>query len=519
MSPALAIRRGLLLVTCAARQSVAIVDMKRGAVVARLPIRGEPFGVAVSPGENIAVIGSLRPDGNASNPENAAVLTLIDPGSRKRLAEIRLPAGSTVVRDVAVSPDGRWAYAVHALGRFNLPTTQLDRGWVNTNALSIIDLQVQKHYATVLLDHPLQGSADPWGIALSKDGGTLWVTLSGVHQVARLDLARLHRYLEGKIPDDSPLRRLSEEFSVTTRSAWLEIRRDPSRRTILVNDLSALDLANLIVRTPLPGSGPRGAALSPDGQRLAVAQYFSGNVVLLDTAAGKVRATLSAGPSRPPDPARIGERMFHDATLSYQRWLSCATCHPDGRTDGLNWDLLNDGIGNPKNTRSLLLAHQRSPMMSHGVRSNLAVAAKAGFRFIEFREPEPGETEAVIAYIRSLKPQTSPYRINGRLSARAERGKRLFESQKTKCAECHYGPLYTDQKQYDVGTRSALDSSEKFVTPTLAEVWRTAPYLHDGSARTMREVLTARNRLDRHGITSRLSEEELAALAEYVLSL
>ena len=50
---------------------------------------------------------------------------------------------SPCIRQTAVSPDGKWAYAVHTVGRTTLPATQLDRGWVNTNALSIIDLKAK----------------------------------------------------------------------------------------------------------------------------------------------------------------------------------------------------------------------------------------------------------------------------------------------------------------------------------------------------------------------------------------
>jgi len=50
-------------------------------------------------------------------------------------------------------------------------------------------------------------------------------------------------------------------------------------------------------------------------------------------------------------------------------------------------------------------------------------------------------------------------------------------------------------------------------------VWRTAPYLFDGRAVTMRDVLTTYNPEDRHGITSNLSEQEIADLIEYILSL
>jgi hypothetical protein len=50
-------------------------------------------------------------------------------------------------------------------------------------------------------------------------------------------------------------------------------------------------------------------------------------------------------------------------------------------------------------------------------------------------------------------------------------------------------------------------------------VWRTAPYLHDGSAATMRDVLTTGNQNDQHGKTSHLTAEQVGDLIEYVLSL
>jgi cytochrome c peroxidase len=61
--------------------------------------------------------------------------------------------------------------------------------------------------------------------------------------------------------------------------------------------------------------------------------------------------------------------------------------------------------------------------------------------------------------------------------------------------------------------------ANRFDTPTLIEAWRTAPYFHDGSAATIREVLKERNAEDRHGKTSHLNDEEIEALTAYVLSL
>ncbi len=59
----------------------------------------------------------------------------------------------------------------------------------------------------------------------------------------------------------------------------------------------------------------------------------------------------------------------------------------------------------------------------------------------------------------------------------------------------------------------------KYDTPTLLGVYRTAPYLHHGVAKTLTEVLTKYNKDDRHGKTSHLSKQEVADLAEFLKAL
>jgi YVTN family beta-propeller protein len=428
---------------------------------------------------------------------------------------------------------------VHTLGKFMLPTTQLDRGWVNTNAMSIIDLKAATDpknsapYCTLLLDLLSEGAADPWGVAISKDGRTLWVTLAGAQQVAKVDLGRLHPLLEGKIPKVADAAKLSpadQEFAKRlellepyknsgVQNTWFDISTDPSKRALLANDLTALHVADLMTRASLgQAMGPRGTDISPDGSRLAVAAYYSNQVLLLDPATLAVVKSIDLGASRPIDEARRGEIIFHDGTYCFQHWLSCSSCHPDARADGNNWGLLNDGIGNYKNTKSLLFAHRTPPMMARGVRADMGVAVEAGFKFILFRQSNEADVDAVQAYLRSLTPLSSPHRVSGSLSEQARRGKDLFESDKVGCSKCHNGELMTNLKIFDVGTQNANDSSGKFVTPMLKELWRTAPYLHDGSAATMRDVLTSRNAGDKHGVTSHLTSEQIDDLAEYLLS-
>ena len=175
---------------------------------------------------------------------------------------------------------------------------------------------------------------------------------------------------------------------------------------------------------------------------------------------------------------------------------------------------MNDGIGNPKNTRSMLLSHRTPPMMSRGVRPDMPAAVAAGFEFFLFQKPEADDLRAVEAYLGSLVPEKSPRLVDGDLSPQARRGKAIFDSPTTGCSGCHPSPLYTDLRRHDVGT-----ATDPFDTPTLVELWRTAPYLHHGRAATLRQVLATMNPSDKHGRTSHLSSDEIDQLVEYLHSL
>jgi len=514
---ALVPKANLLLVANNATHSVSVVDLVSGKQKARIKVAREPFSIAVTPDESLAVVSNLIPPGRADNPAQGGVVSLINPKKLQSVCTIQLPPGSSSVRGVVISSDGRWAYVLHTVGRTNLPTTQVERGWINTNGLTIIDLISRKRYVTLLLDHPMQGAADPWGLAISENNERMYVSISGCHRVAGINLKTLHQYLDGRLPDNH---RLSDRKNYTygTESIWLKIKQNRDNRADLVNDLSALYSADLISMYEIPGQGARGIALSPDDSRLAVVSYFSGSVALLDSD-GKLQSNIMLGSVQKPDKVRQGEMLFHDATVCFQEWMSCASCHPnEGRVDGLNWDLMNDGIGNPKNLKSLLQAYRTEPMMWRGVREDMDYAVGKGFTFL-MRQPDPEQVEATIAYLHSLRPQPSPHLNNGKLSASAKRGKRLFDSQQTSCSKCHSGELLTDQKIHNVGTRERLDKSDMFDTPSLIEIYRTGPYMHDGSAATLLEVLVEKNKNDKHGKTSHLTSEQLNDMVEYLKSL
>ena len=515
-----------LVVPDLALNQVLILESASGKTQATVPVAPYPFAVALAPGGSTAVVSHLVPSGDATKSDAAASITVLDIAGGKVSANVKLPFGSSQVRGLRCSPDGKWAYAVHTLGRITVPTTHIFRGWINTDALSIIDLSTKTVYATVLLDRISEGAADPWGVDVSADGKSLWVSAAGVHQVLRVDLALLHKLLAGPIPSElvksggktpTATNRYKDGYNKPLSDVWFDIAADPTKRALLADDLGALWGAGLMQVVRLaPAQGPRGIALSPDGKQLAVAIYFAGQVGLVNAATSQVDRFIDVGTQPDETWERQGERLFYDASNTIQGWLSCNTCHPDARTDGLNWDLLNDGAGNPKNTKSMVYTVNTPPAMAHGVRASASVAITAGFKYIKFVQPDPSWELAVGIFMNALTGD--PYRKAGaELSASAQRGEAVYA--KADCGRCHSGKFTTDMKMYDVGTKDSLDTSGEFDTPTLADLWRTAPYLHDGSAATLKDVVTTKNVSDKHGKTSALTAAEVDDLVQYLLEL
>ncbi|MFW6061476.1 MAG: YncE family protein, partial [Planctomycetota bacterium] len=114
---------GKLIVANAGRGGVSIVDLASGKVrVVSGPRR--PAFVAVHQDESLAVIGDMALTEPADDPATSAAVWLVKPGGEA--GAVRLPPNSINVRGIAISPEGRWAYVAHSLGRSTLPTTHLD---------------------------------------------------------------------------------------------------------------------------------------------------------------------------------------------------------------------------------------------------------------------------------------------------------------------------------------------------------------------------------------------------------
>lgn len=437
----------------------------------------EPKSVAV--GEKYIFAANFLPAQRADLDYVASDVSVIDRSNFKIVKNIKLTNGSNALRDLILSDDGRYVMISHNLGRYTVPTTQLQQGWMNTSAVSFIDVASLAYLGAVIMDEPNRGAAGTWSIV--QGGDKLVVTHSGTHDISVIDfpklLAKLSNYKGGV-------------------------------------DVLAYDLRFLFGirnRVPIVGNGPRVMAVSADKQRVYIPTYFSDTLNIVDLSDNSV-SFFALNPARSETLAQRGEKAFNDATHCFQNWQSCNGCHPgDGRTDGMNWDLQNDGIGNSKNCKSLLFSIQTAPSMISGIRATAELANRKGFNFIQFAEIDEDLAKAVDEYTKTLQPVPSPYLVDGKLSEQAERGRKVFE--KLRCDVCHSGPYYTDLKMYRIG--ADVEFEKGWDTPTLREVWRTAPYLFDGRAATMREVFS----VHKHGVERKITDKEIDELTQYVNSL
>jgi len=470
---------------------VSVIDLVSSSELTRIPAIREPIAAAITPDGQAVLVANHLPNTRTDRDfrgDVSPVVTVIDTRTLQTSA-IPLPHGANGLRSLRVSPDGQYALVTHLLSNFESIPFRVDTGWINTNVVSVLDVARREVIATVGMDEYYLGAGNPWDVAWAADGQTVCVSLAGTHELCVIDTAAL----------------LGDHARRTMQPMMAAWPIYPSLGESLWRRIS------------LPGKGPRG--LVAIGSKVYAAQYFSDSVAVVDVSAtGEVSAdAIPLGKSPELTQQRRGQLLFEDATICYQNWQSCASCHPDGRADGLVWDLMNDGPGNPKSTKSMLLAHETPPAMAEGVRASAEIAVRSGMIHILFADRPEEEASAIDAYLKSLRPVPSPYLADGRLSAAAERGRELFQSDRIGCYRCHPAPLYTDLRSHNVRSRARNERQDHFDTPTLVEVWRTAPYLHDGRYATLDDLLVE----GRHGLrpSEMLTEQEVDDLVEFVLSL
>ncbi|MEZ4432083.1 MAG: hypothetical protein R3F65_06685 [bacterium] len=287
-------------------------------------------------------------------------------------------------------------------------------------------------------------------------------------------------------------------------------------------------LPPLIAHHPT-GRGPRGIALSSDGRTawidLALDHAIT-RVTLPEGTADPIEATRTRPTGAIPyTPAALrGRRIFHDATdthLTPSGVVACATCHPQGGEDGLAWFLHHDTI--PRKLRRTPPAHGAraalAPYHWDGEFDDIATLTRATIRALMDGDALLIDAAAVAEWLDLLPPPPGRPAFDPADAALINRGEALFIT--AGCADCHPPPLYADARRHAVLPPAAdpdarLDAAD---TPSLRAVRARPPYLHDGRAATLRDVLTTHNPDDRHGITSHLSSADLAALVRYLEAL
>ncbi|WP_413466641.1 beta-propeller fold lactonase family protein [Mesobacillus subterraneus] len=337
---------------------------------------------------------------------------------------------------------------------------------------------------------------------------------------------------------------------------------------LVVFDLNRGGNATQVVRR-INGDNPRGAVVSPDGESLFVHNAMSHDMSVLKAGGGTYSRVKAAGENialvsnDPMDPLeREGKTIFYSANsdeyaaeITGNNWMSCASCHADGDMNGLT---LQTPKG-PRNVPSNVLTTKTGLFMWDGSRDDfedylLTVQGEmGGMMKYDAGNPLPEDIahmyDAMFAFLdnpESFPPPKSPYRLkDGELSEAALEGKELFEG-KAGCLSCHGGNNFTDSVKavdrngqlttdnqdflYDIGTSNTLDKEsagdaraamknprdqKRFDTPTLRGVWATAPYFHDGSAKTLEDAISRHNTKELSGLT----RGEITKIAEYVGSL
>ncbi|MGA2569666.1 MAG: hypothetical protein ABSF23_04035 [Terracidiphilus sp.] len=434
---------------------------------------------------------------NRTPPESE--VTVID--AERAVVADRIPLHSIAgVFHLAFSSDGRLGAVAEYHPKNLVPLAHLEHGGAFAYTLMLFGADVGQP-VEVPLDELERYASQPFGVAIAPDKSRLYVTLGGSESVLVVDVPRLLRFIH--------------THPLPASGSFAE-------------DLSAS--GNYVAARVAVGHNPRGLALSRDGRRLYVANRLEDTISAIDTKTLEVATTIPLAGPKTVGARRRGEQTFYTSRYSFQGQIGCSSCHIDSTFDGLQWDLEPDGFGRDiVDNRLLEDLRGTEPFKWNGGNPNIPTECGPRTEKYFWRSENYGDlTLADLAYyVLSLPLRPNRWRQpNGELTAAQERGKAIFERTADKfgnsiplenrCNYCHSGPKGTSQKSFDVGTKKATDNSGKLDTPQLTNIALTAPYLHDGSARTLEEIWTIYNPDDKHGRTNDLTKDELNDLIEFL---
>ncbi len=481
---------------------VSVVDLKSGQEIKRLLAgRGASY-LGMSPDGSRIYSTHIYPKLGAHRAQPESELTVID--TAKQMVTDRTPLNNSAgVFHVAWTADGRLGMAAEMRPKNLPPLAHVEHGAVFTNSIAVFGKDIGG-VVHVPIDELDRYFTPPFAVAIAPDRSFAYVSTTGSDSVTVIDIGRMLAYIRSL---------------------------DASGRRLLPTDLSAS--ANYVAARIAVGSAPKGLALTADGKRLYVANRTADTISIVDTSSRKVTGTLAlSGPDR-ITAQRRGEKLFYTARFAFQGHMGCANCHIEATYDGLQWDLEPDGFGKDiVDNRLLEDVEDTAPFKWNG--TNVDLETECGPRTEKFfwrsESYTPAELSDLTSFIKAMPLRPNRYRLpNGELTPAQERGKVIYERTRTKsgapipernqCAVCHSGPHYTNQELADVGSGKPTDRSPRFDTPQLNNIALTAPYLHDGSARTLEEIWTVFNPNDTHGVTNDLAKDELNDLIEYLRTL
>lgn len=208
---------------------------------------------------------------------------------------------------------------------------------------------------------------------------------------------------------------------------------------------------------------------------------------------------------------RRGKQMFRQGRnpmISSFGAMACASCHAEGRSDGLTWFLQGNILQTPFLAGRLVGTH---PFKWDGQDSNLNVSLTSTVRRLGGSGINNDQADDLQAFLTGL-PQPRTPTVDD--STAVARGKALFEGETTGCLTCHGGTMTTDRKGHDIATDlPAVD------TPSLIGLAHSAPYYHDGSATSLDALLRDNGSIHAMGRTARLGDDQIADLVTYLETL
>ncbi len=262
------------------------------------------------------------------------------------------------------------------------------------------------------------------------------------------------------------------------------------------------------------GRYPSAVVWSNDAELLYVANQFDDTISVVDVEGATVLSVISQGTMRVLTEPELGEQLFHSATLSHDRWLTCASCHVDGHTNGQLSDNFGDrSYGAPKRVPSLLGVKGTAPYTWLGHEESLKGQIVSSIRktMQSYRKLDTDEVEQISAYMESLPPAVSLSVARGVKTEEAvQRGREIFEGRG--CTDCHAGTSYTSHDVYDV---DLVDENRQklFNPPSLLGVSQRGPELfHDGRANGIRGVLVDKKHRLKESLTEQQTEDLIAFL-------